>query len=144
MICLEAGIKSYGRKIMNDMDKRSALAVALSFIVLALWWSAISKKQNAAGVIAPQAASVERSEEKGPAASASVDAQRPAERPAPGESEEKLRDEELLEISNSSLRCLIGKESGDIRHLFIREKNGEVDLIKEGETKPFRFYAAGA
>ena len=129
---------------MNDMDKRSALAVALSFIVLALWWSAISKKQNAAGVIAPQAASVERSEEKGPAASASVDAQRPAERPAPGESEEKLRDEELLEISNSSLRCLIGKESGDIRHLFIREKNGEVDLIKEGETKPFRFYAAGA
>ncbi|MBA3051793.1 membrane protein insertase YidC [bacterium] len=121
---------------MNDMDKRSALAVALSFIVLALWWSAISKKQKPPEERAPQTTSTSPVEKKTSAAP-ETKRQEVQEIPAP-------REEDTLEISNSSMRCLIGKESGDIRHLFIREKNGEVDLIKEGETRPFRFYANGA
>ncbi len=115
------------------MDKRSALAVALSFLVLALWWGAISKKQTVEREIVPQQTEISTTEEKLPADIRTI----------PAKVTETYEDESSLEISNSTRRCLIGKKTGVIRHLYIKETNGEVDLIKEGQTNPFRLYAGG-
>ncbi|MBU3955282.1 membrane protein insertase YidC [bacterium] len=122
---------------MNDMDKRSALAVALSFLVLALWWGAISKKQNAGNEIIPQKTEVTLNEKESPS-SIKTSPAKDTEIPSPIPSHKK---ESTLEISNSTTRCLIGTKTGAIRSLYIKETNGEVNLIKEGETNPFHLYA---
>ncbi|MCD6312010.1 MAG: membrane protein insertase YidC [Elusimicrobia bacterium] len=120
---------------MNDMDKRSALAVALSFLVLALWWGTISKKQNTVDENIPQTTAKTRTEKK------SADVVKPS--PVKIAETPSYKEEAALEISNSTRRFLVGKKSGAIRHLFIKETNGEVDLIKEGTANPLRFYAGG-
>jgi len=117
------------------MDKRSALAVALSFLVLALWWGAISKKQNAVPENIPQKTEIPRTEKKSGDGVKTSQAKLP-EIPS-------YKEEGSLEISNSTMRCLLGKKSGSIRHLYIKESTGEVDLIKENDKNPFRFYAGG-
>ncbi|MEA2081696.1 MAG: membrane protein insertase YidC [Elusimicrobiota bacterium] len=124
---------------MNDMDKRSALAVGLSFLVLALWWGTISKKQHGAEESIPQ-----KTEQPAKIKQAGKKAPEPVKK-SPKTTPEKISPvkEDLLAISNPAIRCLIGKKSGGILHLFLKEANGEVDLVKENERNPFRFYAGG-
>jgi len=117
---------------MNETEKNSILAIVLSFFVLLIWWSSISKR------------SVPRPEEKTKSATVVKSREISPETEETETARAKLPvDEEIFEIKNNNLRCQFGRRTGKLRHLYLKEKLGEVDLIMPDAVLPFVFKSVG-
>ena len=106
---------------MNNMDKRSALAVALSFGGLMLWWGFISKKQQ------PLKMPDQQEQEFETQKNAPTDIKTPVTKKLNATTGDAVLSENISEdtltISSKQIRCQIGRDTGRIRHLFLKEKN---------------------
>ncbi|MCD6413319.1 MAG: membrane protein insertase YidC [Elusimicrobia bacterium] len=114
---------------MNEVERNSTLAIILSFLVLAIWWSAMSKKKH------PRPEAVKK-----PVAEETTNARRDLKTTTAEEIPIKKkipREEGLFELKTKFFRCLIGRKSGRLRHLFIKENSGEIDLILPDAPLPF-------
>jgi len=121
---------------MNDMERRSMLAIALSFIVLTVWWGVVSKKRP---VPPPDNRTANIGTEK---TAIPDEAARERTEKLPAKTEEET-EEECFKIENKNVRCLIGRKTGKIRNIFLSESLGEVDLIMPDAALPFRFFVKG-
>jgi len=111
---------------VNGSERNSILAIVLSFLVLLIWWSGISKRAVPPAVNKP----------------ADVKAVAPgktevAEKGSDKIPDENIFDEETFEIKNANLRCLFGRKSGRLLHLYLKENSGEVDMILPDSPLPF-------
>lgn len=119
------------RQTVNGPERNSILAIVLSFLVLLIWWSSISKRP------VPPANNTD-------AVKAAGHGKTEVAETGSGEiSDEEIGEEETLEIKNANLRCLFGRKSGQLHHLYLKENSSEVDLILPDSPLPFVLKANG-
>lgn len=116
---------------MTEMEKNSILAIVLSFLVLLIWWSSVSKR------------AVPRQEERRESATVVKSKEISVEMKEPETESAEFTSEEIFEIKNKNLRCQFGRRTGKLRHLYLQEKLGEVDLIMPDAVLPFVFKSGG-